>query len=365
MPAAVAESLLGFARLLRDAGLPAGTDRVENLLAAAAALGAADPAGVYWAGRLCLCADPADLPIYDAAFAAWFGGQRTPERLEPPVRLARGSAPFADEPHRAGAPAESTPLVRASGTELLRQRDLAGLSAVERAEINRLIALLVPVSPVRPGRRRRPAHRGEVDRPRTARRMLAAAGEPVVLSRRRHRPRPRSVVLLIDVSGSMEPYADALLRFAHAAVRAGPNRSEAFTLGTRLTRVTPALRHRDPEIALRLAARSVPDWSGGTRLGESLRAFGDRWGQRGAVRRAVVVLFSDGWERGDPALLAEQMARLSRLAHRVIWVNPHRGRPGYAPVTGGMVAALPFVDEFVAGHSLHTLAELVTVMAHA
>lgn len=364
-PADVVGSLIGFARLLRDAGLPASTDRVESLLTAAAALGVTDSAGVYWAGRLCLCADPEDLPVYDAAFAAWFGGERRPERPSEPVRLVRGTALFADERPTTTSDADPPPLARASATELLRRRDLASLSAAERAEVHRLIALLTPLAPTRPGRRRRRGHRGEVDRPRTARRMLAAAGEPVGLSRHRHRPRPRRVILLIDVSGSMEPYADALLRFGHAAVRCRPASCEAFTLGTRLTRVSVALRHRDPDLALRLAGAAVPDWSGGTRLGESLRAFLDRWGQRGAARRSVVVLFSDGWERGDPALLASQMARLARLAHRVIWVNPHRGRRGYAPVAGGMAAALPHVDDFVAGHSVQSLAELVRVMAHA
>jgi hypothetical protein len=163
----------------------------------------------------------------------------------------------------------------------------------------------------------------------------------------------------------MSPYADALLRLAHVWVRGAPRTTEVFTAGTRLTRVTRALRGRDPEVALRAAGEQVPDWSGGTRLGEALQAFLDRWGQRGTARGAVVVVFSDGWERGDPELLATQMARLHRLAHRVVWVNPHRGKAGYRPVQGGIAAALPFVDDFVAGHSLATFAELVEVVARA
>ena len=156
-------------------------------------------------------------------------------------------------------------------------------------------------------------------------------------------------MLLVDVSGSMEPYADALLRFAHVVTRRSPASVETFTLGTRLTRVTRELRMRDADHALHAAGKAIPDWSGGTRLGEVLRAFVDRWGQRGAARRAVVVVFSDGWERGEPVLLGEQMARLRRLAHKIIWVNPHAGKDGYAPVQGGIVAALPYLDELLAG----------------
>jgi uncharacterized protein with von Willebrand factor type A (vWA) domain len=164
------------------------------------------------------------------------------------------------------------------------------------------------------------------------------------------------------VSGSMEPYADALLRFAHVVVRRAPGSVEAFTLGTRLTRVTRELRMRDPERALAAAGRAIPDWSGGTRLGEVLRAFVDRWGQRGAARRAIVVVFSDGWERGDTALLAAQLDRLRRLTHRLIWVNPHAGKDGYAPVQGGIVAALPYLDQLLAGHSLATLERLLELL---
>jgi hypothetical protein len=163
----------------------------------------------------------------------------------------------------------------------------------------------------------------------------------------------------------MSPYADALLRLAHVWVRSAPRTTEVFTVGTRLTRVSRALRARDPDNALRGAGEQVPDWSGGTRLGEVLRAFLDRWGQRGVARGAVVVVFSDGWERGDPAMLAEQMQRLRRLAHRVVWVNPHRGKAGYRPVQGGIAAALPYVDDFLAGHSLATFAELVEVVGRA
>ncbi|MGH3743560.1 MAG: vWA domain-containing protein, partial [Mycobacteriales bacterium] len=210
-----------------------------------------------------------------------------------------------------------------------------------------------------------PGGRQRIDAQRTVRAMLRDGGELGELRYDRRRDRPRRLVLLLDVSGSMSPYADVLLRFAHAAVRVAPTTTEVFTMGTRLTRITRQLRLRDPDLALRAAGSAVPDWSGGTRLGESLRAFLDLWGQRGTARRAVVVVASDGWERGDAALLGEQMSRLSRLAHRVLWVNPHKGKDGFAPITGGMLAALPHVDDLVAGHSIEALRTLAEVVAHA
>jgi len=170
-------------------------------------------------------------------------------------------------------------------------------------------------------------------------------------------------VLLCDVSGSMAPYARALLRFLHAAVTArGAGRVEAFALGTRLTRITRELSWRDPDAALADAADAVEDFSGGTRLGEGLKAFNDRWGVRGMARGAVVVILSDGWDRGDPGKLGAEMARLRRVAHRVVWVNPLKAAPGYAPLARGMAAALPYVDDFVEGHSLASLEQLAAVI---
>ncbi|MST33797.1 VWA domain-containing protein, partial [Acidimicrobiaceae bacterium USS-CC1] len=194
-------------------------------------------------------------------------------------------------------------------------------------------------------------------------RALRTGGEPLDRAWRAPATRPRRLVLLVDVSGSMDAYARALLRFAHAAVSArGPSRCEVFTLGTRLTRVTRHLGDRDPDAALGAAAGAVDDWSGGTRLGEALREFNDRWGSRGTARGAVVVILSDGWDRGEPDALAEQMARLGRVAHRVVWVNPLKASPGYAPLARGMAAALPHVDQFVEGHSLAALEQLAAVV---
>jgi uncharacterized protein with von Willebrand factor type A (vWA) domain len=359
----VTETLLGFVRTLRYAGLDAGAQRTQTMLAAVDALGVTDARAAYWAGRLTLCGEPGDLPLYDAAFVAYFGG-RAPSR-QPPLPVTRPGALFSEAPGGAGDRAGDVVGLTASRAEVLRHRDVAALSTAEREEVHRLVALLAPGTAPRPSRRYRPGRAGVLDRPRTVRRMLRHAAEPTRLAWKRRKDKPRRLVLLLDVSGSMAPYADSLLRFGHAAVRRYPTLTEVFTIGTRMTRVTRALRHRDPDAALREAGTTIPDWHGGTRLAESLKAFLDRWGQRGTARGAVVVLCSDGWERGDATALAGQVARLSRLAYRLVWVNPHRGKPGYAPLAAGMAAALPYLDDFVAGHSLAALEELVRVIARA
>jgi uncharacterized protein with von Willebrand factor type A (vWA) domain len=246
--------------------------------------------------------------------------------------------------------------------EVLRHRDIARLDSREREQIRRMLDRIDTSGPTRQSRRWQAASRGPLDPHRTVRAMLRRGGEPALLLRRDHRPRPRRLVLLVDVSGSMEPYADAMLRFAHACARRRIG-TEVFTIGTRLTRISREIRQRDPDRALASVAAAIPDWSGGTRLGELLKAFLDRWGQRGTARGAVVVIASDGWERGDSALLAEQMARLSRLAFKIVWANPHKGKHGYAPVTAGMAAALPYVDAFVAGHTVAALEQLAAVIS--
>ncbi len=366
----VVETMLVFARTLRVAGLEAGPDRVQAMVAALGELDVLEAGEVFWAGRFTLCAGPDDLERYDAAFDAFFGGEspRAGGRSPRQERVVQ-SAPLDLGQSESGVePAEQTAeeLAVASGAEeILRHRDIGQLSSAEREQLRLLFGLLSVRSPTRPSRRHTRSHRGAVDVPRTVRRVLRNGGEIRGLARRRARTRPRRVVLLVDVSGSMGPYADAVLRFAHAAVRRAPATTEVFTVGTRLTRVTRELRHRDPDRALSASGAAIPDWSGGTRLGEVLKAFLDRWGQRGTARRATVVIFSDGWERGDCVQLGAQMQRLSRLAHAVIWVNPHKGRVGYEPLTGGMQAALPHVSTFVAGHSLAAFQELVEEMADA
>ena len=374
------ELLLGFTRALRAAGVQVTMDRAQSFLAAVAVVGLDDRRATYWAGRATLCSGPDDLDRYDEVFTAWFLDEhrprdgRTPEERPQATQasleeqgLESGEGDHDEDPLRA----------RASATEVLRHRDVGELSAAERAKLSGLFERLRPRAPWRPTGRRTSWHRGDVDAARTLRRMLARMGEPTEVAWRRRGRRPRRVVLLVDVSGSMTPYADALLRLAHRFVIGCSTGSttrgtgatttgvEVFTIGTRLTRITRAMRVRDPDRAIVAAGRTVPDWSGGTRLGETLRFFLDRWGQRGMARGAVVVIFSDGWERDGTEVLAEQMRRLHGLAHRVVWVNPHVGKAGYQPVQQGIVAALPYVDDFVAGHSLATFEELIEVVAHA
>lgn len=366
------ELLLGFTRVVAAAGVPVPPDRAAAFLVAVAQVGAGDRTGVYWAGRSTLCGDPDHLRPYDLSFEAWFGGKLARHGAANPYQRPQAGPTVAlPDGDSGGARAENetdeTLHTAASAAEVLRHRDVAELDDTGRADMRRLLAALDVRLPQRSSSRRRRSHRGELDVRRTLREELRRAGEPGPLRYRRSVPRPRRVVWLIDVSGSMSPYADVLLRLAHTQLRAGDSRTrvEVFTIGTRLTRVTPALAHRDVERALAAVGDQVPDWSGGTRLGETVRAFVDRWGQRGVARGAVVVICSDGWERGDPALLAEQVQRLRRLAHRLVWVNPHRGKVGYQPLQGGIAAVLPHVDDFVAGHTVASYAQLMEVLARA
>ncbi|MEV1292293.1 VWA domain-containing protein [Pseudonocardia sp. NPDC049635] len=362
--------LVGFTEVLRAAGVPVTGDRVAAFVEALETLDVTDREQAYWAGRLTLCADPDDVLRYDLAFPAWFEpsqGRRATNRDERPPAPPKLAALV---PGREGAgddDAEDGPQIKAAatGTEVLRSRDLAELSPAEREHLRRLMTLLRPEPPTRASRRKHRAVHGAPDPQRTLRTALRNQGELSRIRRRDVSRRPRKVVLLIDVSGSMEPYADALMRFAHVFVRRAPRSVEAFTLGTRLTRITRELRQRDPERALGAAGKAIPDWSGGTRLGEVLKAFVDRWGRRGAARRAVLVVFSDGWERGGTELLGEQVEQLARLGHRLVWVNPHAGKDGYSPVQGGIVAALPHLDDLLAGHSLDTLEKLLKVVRDA
>jgi uncharacterized protein with von Willebrand factor type A (vWA) domain len=369
VPPAVA--LAGFARAVVAAGITATPDRRRDFLCACALLGAGDPDGVYWAGRATLGPGPEQVAAFDAVFARWFTGELprgtalgTPGTGSAGVMSAVGAVGAVGAIGEAGAGGVAVPMA-ASELEVLRQRDLAAFGPGDLARVTRLFAAIRPRPPLRRSRRRRPSTTGAPDPRRTLRADLRRGGEPGPLLYRRRAVRPRRVVLLLDVSGSMAPYAEALLRLAHVWARAAPRSTEVFTMGTRLTRISGPLRERDPAAALAAAGSAVPDWSGGTRLGEVLRAFLDGRGGRGTARGAVVVIASDGWERGDAALLGEQMARLGRLAYRVVWASPHVARPGYRPVQAGIRAALPHCDAFLAGHSLATFAELTEVVAHA
>ena len=259
-------------------------------------------------------------------------------------------------------PTEEIPVpVLASDEEVLRSKRFDTLSPDELARLYRLMTRMRIATPLRRTRRaKRDRHGARIDMRRTLRGSLRTAGDPIRLARRQRRVVPRRLVLLCDISGSMEPYARAYLQFVTAAAGGpGGSRAEAFVFATRLTRLTRALSSRNPERAIQRAAAAAPDWSSGTRIGDALKAFNDRHGRRGMARGAVVVILSDGWERGDPALVAREMERLRRLAYRVVWVNPRVSARAFEARAGGLVAALPHCDALVSGHTLEALDEVV------
>jgi uncharacterized protein len=373
------QRLVGFGRLLRRRGLPVGTGRILTFCRAVAALDRIDRTGIYWAGRVAMVARKEDLPAYDTAFAEWFPGRRArdvmamisgqdqrlgvPPELE--VLLDQGIPEDSWEPAEGDEDGETPVGVLASGAEVLRAKSFDDLTEDERIQADHVIRALAVHLPTRRSRRYRPSPYGRrFDQRRTLRASLRTQGEPFRRAWRDRRDRARPLVLILDVSGSMSAYSRALMQFGFAAMRAG-RRVEVFCFGTRLTRVTRALARTEPDEALREVAASVVDWNGGTRIGASLKELLDRWSQHVAMRGAVVVLCSDGLERGEPALLAAQVARLSRLSHRLIWVNPLKGSPRYEPLARGMAAALPHVDVFLAGHNLQSLESLCGVLEGA
>ena len=363
------EIAVAFTRVLRGAGLNVPTSSTIAFGEAIACTGIEDRDTTYWAGRATLVRRPEDHELFDRAFAVFWEHAQAGELEtagEDPIEITlaidtgdEGGEP----PDTAEASDDPTLELRFSSTEVLRHKDFADYSVDELAEAQRLMSQLRFVgSPRRSLRLATADTRTDVpDLRRTVRAAMRAGGEPMRRYYRARTTRHRRLVLLLDVSGSMEPYARALIRFVHAAV-AGRQKVEAFALGTRLTRLTRELSSRDPDDALRRAGTRVLDFGGGTRLGEGLKKFNDDWGQRGMARGAIVVILSDGWDRGDPALLAEQMGRLQRVAHKVVWVNPLKVTPGYAPLARGMAAALPHVDAFVEGHSLDAMEQLARVI---
>ena len=371
---AAAERLaVAFARILRGGGLSVPLGSVLTFGEALGDLGVEDRNAVYWAARTTLVRRPEDIPFFDRAFAV-FWEQRAPGAEPAPddvVHLTLAvDTDEGDDQQGEAEPAGDDPTLtlRFSAVETLRQKDFAAYSRDELRQAQQLMADLRLTGSRRRSRRlvkskiERRSGQARPDLRRTVHAALRAGGEPISQRYREPGERLRRLVLLLDVSGSMEPYARALLRFVQAAV-AGRQRVEAFALGTRLTRVTRELSSRDPDRALAQAAGQVQDWSGGTRLGDCLRQFNDRWGVRGMARGAIVVILSDGWDRGEPEVLAEQMVRLQRVAYKVVWVNPLKVTPGYAPLARGMAAALPHVDDFVEGHSVMALEELAEVIS--
>lgn len=369
--------LIGFGRELRRRGLPVGTGRIVTFCRAAAALGALDRTDLYWAARSSLISRPEEVEAFDAAFEEWFRrGVRVEldlpvpgteaaaraEAEEPDGLVVEEERAVAKEWHALGdedeAEGEAAVRLVASAVEVLREKSFGELTDEERLRVARLIRRLAVLVPVRRTRRLRPAPAGpRFDVKRTLRRSLRTHGEPFHRSWRDRGSRTRPLVLVLDISGSMAPYSRALLQFAFAAMAAG-RKVEVFCFGTRLTRVTRTLRTKDPDRAMHEVGRQVADWEGGTRIGESLKALLEGWSQRAALRGSVTVICSDGLERGEPDLLREQMVKLRRLVHRVVWVNPLKGSPRYEPLARGMAAALPSIDVFLPGHNLESLEEL-------
>lgn len=351
--------VVAFAGTLRAAGMGVPVATVLAFLEALTVLGAGRREHVYWAGRLTLVRRPEDLALFDSAFNAfWVDGRRMSTTGDVDTAVA------ADADTETADPAYR--VVRWSRREVLRDKDFAACSSSELEETHRMMRDLRLAAAMRRSRRwRRSTRSSSGARPDlrgTLRASMRTGGDPVRQLFLGPSTRARRVVLLCDVSGSMEPYARVLLRFLHVSV-IGRRDVEAFTLGTRITRITRELSSHDPDAALARAAQAVSDWTGGTRLGEGIKSFNDAWGVRGMARGAVVVIVSDGWDRGEPAALVEQMARLHRVAHRIVWVNPLKATPGYEPLARGMAAALPYVDELVEGHSLASLENLASVVA--
>lgn len=380
---ALVESLVAFGRELRRRGLDVGPGRVESAVRAVACVDGRVMDETYWALRSSLLSRREDAEAFDDAFAAFWGGTPVPgmqfqQEPQAPSAPERGEhEPGGSDRDEDGssaersieadgddetAPADDQVGLRFSPAERLREMDFREWGPDELAAARPYMDRIARTLPRRRSRRRRAGTRGPlIDRRATLRHAMRTEGHPLELMRLERQTAPRRILLLADVSGSMEPYARPLIVFCQA-VRQASTRVEAFAFGTRLTRLTRELAERDPERAMRRAARAVPDWAGGTRIGENLQALNAAWGARGVTRGAVVIVFSDGWERGDVSLLAREMERLHRAARTVVWVNPLAGEPGYKPLAAGMAAALPHVDHFLPGHDLASLERLAEVL---
>ena len=379
---------VAFGRRLRDAGLPVGPERGARFADALALAPPISRRRLYWTARAVFVSERTQIGAFDSVFGAVFGARseadvwapddassepappdaRAPQSDAPdqqergPGALAATASPPAD--HTSDPRARELPVgLAASDDEVLRAKRFDALAPHELAQLHRLMSKLALATPLRRTRRsERRRHGSRIDMRRTLRGSLRTAGDPIRLARRERRVVRRRIVLLCDISGSMEPYARAYLQFLVCAAGAGP-RAEAFVFATRLTRLTRALQSRNPDRAIARAAAAAPDWSSGTRIGDALKEFNDRHGRRGIARGAVVVILSDGWERGDPTLVGRELERLARLAYRIVWVNPRVAAAGFSPRAGGMAAALPYCDALVSGHTLEALEQVAEAIA--
>jgi uncharacterized protein with von Willebrand factor type A (vWA) domain len=375
---AIVRRIASFGRVLRQRGFEVGPGRVLGAVQALDAIELGQRDQLYWALRCTLVARREQIAVFDAAFDAFWGGDElgppsTRRKPRPPsgeegtgaesvAQSSRRTLGAEEEPDESAEAADRSRATAWSAAERLAELDFARYGDDELRQARAVVARIARTLPIRRSLRQAPARTGSrLDERQTLRAAMRTEGHPIERRWRDAKIVPRKLVFLLDVSGSMEPYARASVMFLQAAVRAAPQ-VEAMTFGTRLTRLTPHLALRDPERALAQAARAVPDWAGGTRIGENLKAFNDVWGRRGTTRGAIVVIASDGWERGDPTLLANEMKRLHLAAHRIVWTNPLAGGEGYRPLVAGMQAALPYVDDFLPGHNLRSLEALAEVL---
>ena len=365
--------LVGFGNALRQEGVAVGSGQVLTFCQASARLNPTDLVDLYWGGRVCLISRQIDLPVYDRVFRAYFLGTQGP--IQELLKLKAQVSPEAesmleisprDDPDEE-RPEEQQVGLMASTIESLRHKRFDECTPEELEAVRKLMARFRLVPPRRKTRRTRPGRPSRYpDLRRTIRLGLRTQAEMIEQCWRERRIKRRKVVLILDVSGSMAEYSRALLQFAHSAARVSSGSSggsfgrvEVFCFGTHLTRITEALQKRNPDQALAEAAKAVVDWEGGTKIGASLDLFVRKWGRRGICRGAIVVICSDGLERGHPELLTTAMERLARLSHRIVWMNPLKGdNQEFQPRTVGMMAALPYVDLLLSGHDLSSLEEL-------
>lgn len=356
--------LLEFCSMLREFDLSVGTGDSIAFVSAVAVLNPERLEDVYWAGRTTLVHGRSQIPPYDACFTRFFlGGVATEEQPRSTLRspTAESDAVFAipgDQQLDSSGDEQRAMLgLLASGVAVQHSKDFSECTDDELAAIRKIIASLRVTPPVRRTRRNRRSAKGSVlDMRRMAREMMRNHGEPTSLALRVRKKRPRRLVLILDISGSMADYSRHLLQFAHSVRRGGRN-VEVFCFGTHLTRITASLRHRDADEALRRAGEDVLDWAGGTRIGNSLDEFVRNYGRRGTARGAIVVICSDGLDRGDPAVLDAALERLSRLSYRIVWMNPMIGEQAeeYVAASLGMSVAMPYIDLMWSGHNLASL----------
>jgi uncharacterized protein len=382
----VAALAAGLGTALHAAGLPVGPDRCERLARAMTIMDARTIGDVHACALATMVSDPGQVPTFERVFAALFGDRPPiPEPPGPASQVERKQSEHSGDAtegrtggtggmvqrvteaaeNAAGQTQEQqTPEFRmATAAERLRTRDFTQLSAGELLELVTLMREMTLAIPLRRTRRYRQARAGKrPDLRGTLRQARGSGGEPIRLARRAPTSRPRRLVVLCDISGSMESYARALLLLLYCIRGNVAGNAEVFTFATRLTRLTATLRAATPDTMLAKAGEAAPDWSGGTRIGAAVKEFNDRYGCRGMARGAVVMIISDGWETGDPAALGAQLARLHRVAHRIVWVNPRTQSPRYRPEVGGMAAAWPYCDAVVSGHNLDALPDLLNAL---